>query len=203
MTEQEIRRSSLADAFKGTGGQRTTGLGDILSQAEGRSTAPVEPAKRPTEVSHAEAAVKPAEPAPKAAEKDSPSGPVPATDDDQRVDSVPAYIDPEVLTAVRIAKRKGVSAGQPELSYDELLLDAIDDLGIDRIREEFNPTQANGDQLVTRRIRRTRGTGGVQIQVRLSRAQQRQLGELEREVGAPSRSALFSTVYRLAYVKQR
>ncbi|MBW8764539.1 MAG: hypothetical protein JF592_18495 [Microbacterium sp.] len=210
MTEQEIERGSLADAFKGSAGPRTAGLGDILGHSTGRSatakTAPAKasPAKAPERAPVAfSEAQEPAAAAPGTSVAPGPAAAVSAPlADPNKVENVPAYIEPDVLAAVRVAKRKGVPAGQPETTYDELLLDAIDDLGADRIREAFNPTAAEGAGLVSRRPRRARGTGGVQIQLRLSKGQQAQLQLLMDDVGAPSRSAFVSMVFRLAYVDQ-
>lgn len=207
MDEQEIERGSLSDVFKGSGGQRTAGLGDILGHSTQRTAAPkatparatAKPPKRaPVAFSEAQ------DPAAGTSGAPEPSAPVTAPlVDAHKVENVPAYIEPDVLAAVRVAKRKGAPAGQPDLTYDELLLDAIDDLGADRIREAFNPTAAEGAGLVSRRPRRARGTGGVQIQLRLSKGQQAQLQLLMGDVGAPSRSAFVSMVFRLAYVKSR
>lgn len=211
MTEAEIERGSLADAFKGSGGERTAGLADILASSPARSGAPRKPAAKPSPARAPERAPvafveapEPAAAAPGTSVAPAPAAAVSAPGKDpNKVENVATYIEPAVLDVVKTMKRKMAPAGQPDLTYDELLLDAIDELGVDRIREEFNPTAAGGDGLIARRQRRVRGTGGVQIQLRLSVAQQEQLEALRVEVGAASRSAFCTTVYRLAYVKKR
>ena len=208
MIESEIERGSLADAFKGTGAQRTSGLGDILGSAPLRPvgaprsavkpSAPTAPERAPVTASGA------ATPQKKVAA--APVAPTPAeatVGDPNKVENVAAKVEADVLAAVKSVKQKNASSGQPDLTYDEMLLDAIDELGIERIREAFAPTPAEDGGLVVRRQRRARGIGGVQIQLRLSKAQQAQLEALIAEVGAPSRSAFVTTVYRLAYVKKQ
>lgn len=212
MTEPEIERGTLADAFKGAAGQRTAGLGGILGAAPRRpavpnESAPVTAPATTVEKKPAVAFVEPADAAapPVAAQVAQVPAAAPVVASvlgDDPVESVPAYVEPDVLAAVRAAKRKGVPAGQADLTYDELLLDAIDELGSDRIREAFHPAAVEGAGVVSRRVRRVRGTGGQQIQLRLSRTQQQQLAVLIEVVGAPSRSAFVSTVFRLAYVKR-
>jgi hypothetical protein len=64
---------------------------------------------------------------------------------------------------------------------------------------QFAPAPlADSGSLLPARVRRPRGTGGVQLNFRLDGAQRAQLERLAADVGAPSRSALVDTALRLS-----
>jgi hypothetical protein len=203
MTAPEIKRTSLADAFKGAGTEDAAELTGLLPRRKSATPGEKPATARPstTALAASEPAVAPepaAPPAPTAEKISTPS----STATKNKVDNVAAYIDPEVLVAVRVARREGVPAGDPEKTYDELLVDALELVPLDRVREIFAPEAENAEGgLLQRRKRRTRGGGGTQIQLRMSKAQEEELGALTESVGAPSRSAFVTAVFRLAYLK--
>lgn len=203
MTTPEIKRSSLADAFKGAGAEDAADLAGLLPRRKSTTQAgkPV-PAHTTPPTTAALAPVERPAAAPIAAAE--PVKSVSSTSDaaKKKVDNVPAYVDAIVLAAVRAARREGVPAGEPEKTYDELLVDALEVVPLERIRAIFTPDEENAEGgLMQRRQRRTRGGGGTQIQLRMSKAQEEELAGLTESVGAPSRSAFVTAVYRLAYLK--
>jgi len=192
VSEPQIDRPSLADAFKGSGSGRAASLGGLLP----KTTRPAEPSPADTAV-----AVEPAaprqKPTPKPAGERTP-GPryVPAPH--EGVQNVAVYLEPDILALVRAAKTRTAAVGEPDKTYDELLVDALDHISIEQLRAAFTgtPTARSGGPL-QRRTRRARGSGGIQIQLRLDGDQRRALDELNADAGAPSRSALVATAYRL------
>ncbi|MDZ8173257.1 hypothetical protein [Microbacterium xanthum] len=192
MSEPQIDRPSLADAFKGAGSGRGTSLGGLLP----KSTRPTEPAPADTAAAVEPAAVR---------QKRTPK---PATErtaavrraaaQHEGVQNVAVYLEPDILALVRAAKTRTKTAGEPDRTYDELLVDALDHIPAEQLRAMFAtvPTERSGGPL-QRRARRVRGSGGIQIQLRLDGDQRRALDELTADVGAPSRSALVATAYRL------
>lgn len=203
MNAPEIKRSSLADAFKGAGSEDAAELTGLL--------APRKPSPRPEAATSAPVSPEAAESAPQAPPAapaahvaPAPRGATTAQADavKNKVDNVPAYINPVVLAAVRVARREGIAAGEPDKTYDELLVDALERVPLEQIRAIFAPEDAEAGGLLQRRKRRSRGAGGTQIQLRITGAQEDELTELAASVGAPSRSAFVNEVYRLAYVKE-
>lgn len=194
MSEPQIDRPSLADAFKGSGSGRAASLGGLLP----KNTRPAEPTPADTAV-----AVEPATPRQKpitkpTAERTPAPRRVPAQH--QGVQNVAVYLEPDILALVRAAKSRTTAAGEPEKTYDELLVDALDHISIEQLRAVFTgtPTAPSGGPL-QRRTRRARGSGGIQIQLRLDGDQRRALDELAAAADAPSRSALVATAYRLHF----
>ncbi len=186
MSEPQIDRPSLADAFKGSGSGRAASLGGLLPKttrpiATEAPTEPATPRQKPT---------------PKAAER--PAAPRRGSAQHEGVQNVAVYLEPDILTLVRAAKTRTAAAGEPDKTYDELLVDALDHIPAEQLRATFagTPAERSGGPL-QRRTRRPRGSGGIQIQLRLDGNQRRALDELTADAGAPSRSALVATAYRL------
>lgn len=192
MSDPQIERASLADAFKGSGSGRAASLGGLLPKTNRPETARPADAPRVTE---------PAAPRPKASPKpttERAAAPRRAAPQHEGVQNVAVYLEPEILAAVRAAKTRNATAGKPESTYDELLVDALDHIPAEQLRAAFagTPAEHTGGPL-QRRVRRARGSGGIQIQLRLDGTQRRALDELAADAGAPSRSALVATAYRL------
>lgn len=196
MTAPEIRRTSLADAFKGSGSDDAAELTGILARRR-----PAQPAS-PTPAVEKETATPTVPSAPTArARKTSIPLKKPATEAQTAIRNVPAYIDPDVLTAVRIARRSGIPAEAPDKTYDELLVEALERVTVDQIRNELSPGLSATDAgPLQRRQRRARGRGGVQIQLRMNAAQESDLANLTSDVGAASRSAFVNAAFRLAFL---
>ncbi|SDZ55548.1 hypothetical protein [Herbiconiux ginsengi] len=187
MSEPQIDRPSLADAFKGSGSGRAASLGGLLPKTT-----------RPTGMvatGPAAARQKPTTPKPP---NERPATPRRAAAQHEGVQNVAVYLEPDILTLVRAAKTRTAAAGEPDKTYDELLVDALDHIPAEQLRAAFagTPAERSGGPL-QRRTRRPRGSGGIQIQLRLDGDQRRALDELTADAGAPSRSALVATAYRL------
>lgn len=201
MNAPEIKRSSLADAFKGAGSEDAAELTGLLAP---RKPSPPRQSATPAPASPDATESTPNAPAaePVAAVTPATREAAPADPAKNKVDNVPAYINPVVLAAVRVARREGIAAGEPDKTYDELLVDALERVPLEEIRAIFAPEDAEAGGLLQRRKRRSRGAGGTQIQLRITGAQEDELTELAASVGAPSRSAFVNEVYRLAYLKE-
>ncbi|TCJ21805.1 hypothetical protein E0W80_15815 [Microbacterium sp. PI-1] len=201
MNAPEIKRSSLADAFKGAGSEDAAELTGLLAP---RKPSPPREAATPAPASPDATESTPNAPEAEAAAAVTPEPreAAPADPVKNKVDNVPAYINPVVLAAVRVARREGIAAGEPDKTYDELLVDALERVPLEEIRAIFAPEDAEAGGLLQRRKRRSRGTGGTQIQLRITGAQEDELTELAASVGAPSRSAFVNEVYRMAYLKE-
>lgn len=123
-----------------------------------------------------------------------------ASQDEGGVVNVGVYLEADVLDATRRAKRARTSDDQPDKTYDELLVDALAAVSEDDLRAYFRPAKAeDNDSLLQARRRRPRGSGGIQVQLRLEVGQRATLDQLADRVGAGSRSALVAAAYRLAY----
>lgn len=201
MNAPEIKRSSLADAFKGAGSEDAAELTGLLAP---RKPSPPREASTPAPATPDRSESTPKAPAaePVAAVTPATREAAPADPAKSKVDNVPAYINPVVLAAVRVARREGIAAGEPDKTYDELLVDALERVPLEEIRAIFAPEDAEAGGLLQRRKRRSRGAGGTQIQLRITGAQEDELTELAASVGAPSRSAFVNEVYRLAFLKE-
>lgn len=201
MNAPEIKRSSLADAFKGAGREDAAELIGLL--APRKPSPPRQSATAAPAIPDAsESTQKDPEAEPVAAVTPVHRETAPSDPAMNKVDNVPAYITPVVLAAVRVARREGIAAGEPDKTYDELLVDALERVPLEEIRASFAPEDAEAGGLLQRRTRRSRGAGGTQIQLRMTGAQEDELAELATSVGAPSRSAFVNEVYRLAYLKE-
>ena len=180
MSTPHPERRSLAAAFKPTTPDRAAGLGDILPR--------------------------PAQPTPATEIARTPTRQAPQSTGATRrraasidiVINVPVYLEPDLLTLVREAKRRGIGLGEREHTYDELLVNALDALDMVQLATPFAAIDASpGRGPLQPRIRRQRGTAGIQVQLRLNGTQRDALDALVTEVGAPSRSALAAAAYRL------
>ncbi|MFT4284354.1 MAG: hypothetical protein QM598_05910 [Protaetiibacter sp.] len=194
MTDQpKIVQPKLASAFSGGAPDRAAGLSGLLPKRTGDAPGvSAESAATP-----AKAPAKTARPVdkPKAEPVDKPKAEPRA----EEVKEVGTYLDPDVVAQLRTARRDGVKPGEPERTYDELLVDALAKVAIEKISAAFEIGSSSDNEGMPRRIRRAKGTGTNLIQHRLSTEQRDYLDRLAEKTGAPSRSALVNTVYRLAY----
>lgn len=195
----KVERPKLAGAFSGGGvPDRAAGLSGLLPppptaapipavQSEPSPALPEEPAATTAEV----LTPKP----PRAAAPPVRSKPAQPTATSADVANIGVYLEPDVLEAIRRAKR----TDNLQKTYDELLVEAFEHVSEDQLRAHFHPDQAAGSSsLLPSRRRRPRGTAGIQVQVRLDGGQRDALAAVAARVGAPSRSALVAAVYRLA-----
>jgi hypothetical protein len=110
--------------------------------------------------------------------------------------NVGVYLEPELLATVKEAVHKA------RVTYADLLLDAFEALDPERIVREFRPATVPTASGMPRRAVRQRGSAGIQIQVRLDDDQVAWLDQKVIEFGAPSRSALASTAFKLHVTQQ-
>ncbi len=206
MSDPQIERPSLADAFKGAGSGRAAGLVGILPKTPHPVQAPT--ADRPGVPGPAPQ--HPSASAPATRRRVTKTAPMTTaerstrtrrdTTEHEGVQNVAVYLEPDILTLVRAAKGRSAAAGEPGVTYDELLVDALDHVPVERLSAQFQPAHLDaGAGPLQRRSRRPRGSGGIQIQLRLDGNQRRALDELAADTGAPSRSALVATAYRLYF----
>lgn len=105
--------------------------------------------------------------------------------------NVGVYLEPELLATVKEAVHSA------RVTYADLLLDAFEALDPESIVREFRPATVPTASGMPRRAVRQRGSAGIQIQVRLDDDQVAWLDQKVIEFGAPSRSALVSTAFKL------
>lgn len=105
--------------------------------------------------------------------------------------NVGVYLEPGLLVSVKEAVHSA------RVTYADLLLDAFEALDPERIVREFRPETAPTASGMPRRAVRQRGSAGIQIQVRLDDDQVAWLDQKVIEFGAPSRSSLVSTAFKL------
>lgn len=211
MTDQpKIVQPKLAGAFSGGAPDRAAALSGLLpkrtadttsanTETPAKTAAPTKPARasdkpkaQPVEVPPAEVST-----APPASSTGTPRPTRQVAPD--AVIEVGMYLDPEIVQQLRTARRDGVKPGEPERTYDQLLVDALAKVDGAAIAAAFVTDSSSDSEGMPRRIRRPKGTGTALIQHRLSIAQRDYLDRLAEKTGAPSRSALVNTVYRLAY----
>jgi hypothetical protein len=187
-------RHSLAEAFKPTSSEtsaRGSSLQGLLKPKDGnkkRSLVPTaatpseeapldtrsQPAKRPN-ISNKPGAKKPA--------SQTVAGPA---------RNVAVYLPPATLDAVKAKAR------EEQTTYSDLLVDAFDAVDPEDIARAFNvDAEAATASVMPRRVRRPRGTAGIQIQLRLDEHQVEWLDVQVTRYQASSRSALVSTVLQL------
>lgn len=188
-----IERPNLADAFKPHPAKkepvdRSAGLAGLLPPPR-RTTTPAPAVETPAERTPT-AGEKPAEPKP-AAKKPRQTTRTEVAEVDG-VSNVAVYLEPDLLELVKTARRiRG-------LNYDDLTVEAFAAIGDDALRNHFTQTRAvENDGAMPARVRRPRGTSGIQIQLRLDGNQRAWLEQKRKDVGAPSRSALVATALRL------
>ncbi len=85
-------------------------------------------------------------------------------------------------------------------TYDELLVEALDKIGADALREHFAPAEVPSGSLLQGRKRAGVRAATVQRQIRLDSGQIAALDALAMEVGAKDRTTLINGAYRLAYL---
>lgn len=100
------------------------------------------------------------------------------------------YLPPDLLELVK-------ARTSDEVSYTDLLIDALDAVDFDDVEKHFRPELNVGSSGIHRRVRRKRGTGTIQIQLRLDKVQEKWIANKVEETGAPSRSAFVSYVFEL------
>jgi hypothetical protein len=105
--------------------------------------------------------------------------------------NVGVYLPPALLADVKDAVYQG------RTTYADLLIDAFEAVDEERIAGEFTPETTLASSGMPRRTPRKRGEAGIQIQLRLDGLQVAWLDGKVTELGAPSRSALVSAVFKL------
>lgn len=105
--------------------------------------------------------------------------------------NVGVYLPPPLLADIKDAVYQG------RTTYADLLIDAFEAVDDERIAGEFTHETTLTSSGMPRRAPRKRGEAGIQIQLRLDGLQVAWLDEKVTEFGAPSRSALVSTVFKL------
>lgn len=176
-----IERQNLAGAFspKSTP-DRTAALKGVLPPAR----------PRPAGTPHTEPNPEPAEPGKEQRSTRAARAQTPP-DTGGGVGNVAVYLEPDVLQRL---KAERLRTGR---TYDEVLVRAFDDVSDDVLQQAFTPGQAPTQSAMPQRQRRVRGTAGIQVNLRIDRAQVAWLTEKQHSVGAPSRSALAATALRL------
>lgn len=186
-----INRPTLGGAFSGSPApDRGAGLGDLLPP-------PKKPAEKKPDAESANKPTKTAAPNP----RKTPVRNVADAAEGDAVSNVGVYLEPEVLDAVKKQRRAGRAPGETDRQYDEILVDALGRVSLEELSAKFRiPLESDTNSLLPPRKRRPQGISGVQIQPRLSRSQKETLDDLIQQTGAPSRSALISAAFRLAYL---
>lgn len=199
MSEQpRIKRAGLGAQFKGAGSDRASGLNGLLPPAPPRSRAAT--AEQPgTDVELGEQTNEAKTPR-TARRVEGTRAPRASSAAKTGPQNVTVYLEPEVFAAVRIARRDGVQADERDKTYDELLVEALDKVGIDALQAHFVPVESRAGGLLQARSRASGRTATVQRQVRLDAAQIAALDELAGKVGAKDRTTLINGAYRLAYL---
>lgn len=193
MSEPQIDRPSLADAFKGSGGGRAASLGGLLPKGTPPADVDAAPSTPPSAAPAPKTRATPTKPTAERA-----AAPQRRPQDHEGVQNVAVYLEPDILALVRAAKSRTAAVGEPDKTYDELLVDALDHIPTEQLRAQFAAdAPARNDGPLQRRTRRPRGSGGIQIQLRLDGSQRRALDQLTADADAPSRSALVAAAYRL------
>lgn len=100
------------------------------------------------------------------------------------------YLPPDLLELVK-------ARTSDDVTYTDLLFDAFDAIDFDEVRKHFRPELNVGPSGIHRRVRRKRGTGSIQIQLRLDKVQEKWIADKVAWSGAPSRSAFVSYVFEL------
>lgn len=177
-------RHSLQDAFAPTS-SRGSKLAGLLPPKR-RSTEQDEP------VRHEEHKGDRTSPSAKVADETKQADEPKASDTvDGPLRNVGVYVEPELLTRL-----KGWTRRQ-QITYADLLVEAFDHVEDPIIAKELEPEQVSAGSGMPRRVRRPRGTAGIQIQLRLDRGQVEWLDKKAETLRAPSRSACVSTVFKL------
>lgn len=185
-----INRPTLGGAFSGASTpDRGAGLSDLLPP-------PKKPAEKKPE---AESVDKPTQLSTPKSRKATVRAAADVAEGDA-VSNVGVYLEPEVLDAVKKQRRAGRAPGESDRQYDEILVDALGKVSLEELSAQFAVPLRETNSLLQPRKRRPQGISGVQIQPRLSRSQKETLDDLIRQTGAPSRSALISAAFRLAYM---
>lgn len=206
----DTTRPNLAASFgapaasKGAGKDRAAGLEGLLPSRPRRDD---KPKPKPKAVQESQPVAEQSEPAvePMAdllaeASPVRPVAPAPAATtvkrvtaaDDTKPRTKPAYVPPAIFDQAQAATKAR------DITYTDLLVESFDLVSDDELAEAFTAVRPETSGGMPARVRRPRGTGGLQMNLRLDGAQERWLDEKQAAVGAPSRSALVSTVFQLA-----
>lgn len=219
MSSRKVARESLEDAFSAPSGpgRRGAGLANFLPPSRAprpSSASPVRPAVQTPEPRNPapprendapnpvttsaptqprEAAAAPSAPAA------SPTAPKPtespadsSADVADAVENMPIYIDSATLTALKAEKGRigGTYADVAEAALDE----HIDHVG--EILQQGAANKSAGSSLPKRR-KSPQIRGGIQVQLRFTKAQRDWLDEKVAEFGAPSRSVVVAVALQL------
>lgn len=178
-----MERPNLADAFapRTVPADRTAGLAGVLPPARSRS-APVKPEAQQQERFAEELRTPPRARPRDAAKPNRGSG---------ATGNVAVYLEPEVLERAKLERRRSGD------TYDEIVVRAFGGVTDADLQQAFAPARHEHTGGMPRRQRRSRGTAGIQIQLRMDGDQVAWLTAKQAAVGAPSRSALVATVLRL------
>jgi hypothetical protein len=112
------------------------------------------------------------------------------------IDSKGVYLPPELLKLVK-SRIHAHKMDDEDKTYTDLLIDAFESIDFDDVTKHFRPELNISSSGIHRRVRRKRGTAGIQIQLRLDKGQERWIDAKAKETGAPSRSAFVSYVFEL------
>ncbi|WP_156372301.1 hypothetical protein [Arthrobacter sp. Leaf337] len=113
-----------------------------------------------------------------------------------RIDSKGVYLPPGLLKLVK-SRIHAHKMDDEDKTYTDLLIDAFESIDFDDVTKHFRPELNISSSGIHRRVRRKRGTAGIQIQLRLDKGQERWIDAKAKETGAPSRSAFVSYVFEL------
>lgn len=185
-------RRSLQEAFApAPTGARGTKLEGLLPPKRGRAEAKPDETKSRIEKSD-ETPAAPARPEGNAKPATAPAA---SKDVPGPVRNIGVYVEPELLTHLRAWNR------QQRTSYSDMLVEAFDHIEDSSIAKEFEVPRTSSGSGMPKRVRRPRGTAGIQVQLRLDDRQVEWLEDKAQRLQAPSRSALVSTVFKL-YMNQ-
>jgi hypothetical protein len=120
---------------------------------------------------------------------------VSATADDTKLRTKPVYVPPALLEQIR------ADGKARELTYTDLLVESFELVEDKALRAAFVQERPETSTMPAR-VRAKRGTGGIQMNLRLDGAQEQWIDEKVIAVGAPSRSALVSTVFALRFEQE-
>lgn len=204
MTEQpRIKRAGLGSQFKGTGIDRASGLGGLLPPAPPKQSKQGAQPGDPSRKAAAPVVEEPKQSSPKqspASSREATGSPRNSKVAKTGLQNVTAYLEPDVFAAVRVARREGVAPNERDKTYDELLVEALDKIGANALREHFAPAEVPSGSLLQGRKRAGVRAATVQRQIRLDSGQIAALDALAMEVGAKDRTTLINGAYRLAYL---
>jgi hypothetical protein len=111
--------------------------------------------------------------------------------DDTKARTKPAYVPPSTFDRAQAETKRR------DVTYTDLLVESFELVSDDELAEAFVAVRPPSSGMPAR-VRAPRGSGGIQMNLRLDGEQERWLDQKQRAVGAPSRSALVSKVFQIA-----